>query len=72
MREIKRESLIDTTDVLLYDILQELKRLGNPQTVPTTLAAQSNTQVTGFLCKYCGERHEKPQQIAACGQKRRK
>ena len=29
MREIKRDALIDETDVLLFDILQELKKLTN-------------------------------------------
>jgi hypothetical protein len=67
MKEIKRNELIDSTDILLYDILEELKKLNSNKEND-----KPDEKVRFFDCKYCGGKHEKSWQIAQCGKKQKK
>jgi len=67
MKEIKRNELIDSTDILLFDILAELKKLNSNKENDKPL---ENKRL--FDCKYCGGKHEKTWQIAQCGKKNKK
>jgi len=62
MREIIRERLIEERDILLFDILEELKKITKPKEIETKK----------FNCKYCGQQHEFSWQIAQCGKKNKK
>ena len=62
MREIKRERLIEDRDILLFDIVEELKKITKPKEV----------EAKKFDCKYCGGQHEFGWQIAQCGKKNKK
>jgi hypothetical protein len=66
MREIKRERLIEERDILLFDILEELKKITNKKEDKPSEKARL------FDCKYCGEKHEFTWQIAQCGKKNKK
>lgn len=61
---MKREDLYGDTDKLLFDILQELKKLngGKPEVKAAGLTA-------GIPCKYCGGVHENKGQVMACAKK---
>ena len=58
MREITRERLIEERDVLLFDILQELKKINlrfNLEAMPVSVQEpepKAEEKVKGFKCKY--------------------
>jgi hypothetical protein len=69
MRELKRESMVDTSEILLFDILQELKAL-NKKLEPTM--AQEEQQSALLNCKHCGGYHENKGQLMNCAKKNKK
>ena len=74
MKEIKRDRLVQDTDILLFDILHELKKMNlrsNLLTIPV-YAPEPVEKVKGFKCKYCGGTHEKAWQIGICGKNSKK
>jgi hypothetical protein len=81
MREIKRERLIEDSDILLFDILQELNNLKEiidsmDKTYQKIQCGDKEIAITKlekkFKCKYCGGEHEKAWQIAQCGKTQKK
>ena len=60
-------SLITTTDILLNEILIELKEINNK-------LISNNDKVTEItkpkkICKYCGKTHDRPVDYAICSRK---
>ena len=68
MRELKREAMIDTPEILLYDILQELKQINSKLSPAETVEVKAKTTA----CKYCGGIHENKGQELACAKKYKK
>ena len=76
---MRRESLVSNEEKLLFDILQELKKLNNQPKEGKSFFEKSKyipekkkeiveeeKFVKMYPCKYCGGQHEKPIQIALC------
>lgn len=79
MREIKRERLIEDTDVLLFDILENMKEIAEiVRDLKVTHISDGNLSITKNAppklldCKYCGKTHEFPWQIGLCAKKNKK
>jgi len=75
MREIIRERLIEERDILLFDILEELKKLTKPkkeEKPEVEEKPEKEEKIKTFKCKYCGELHEKSWQIGLCAKKNKK
>lgn len=68
MQDLKRESMVDTTEKLLFDILQELKNLSKS----LKPSEKTNEKLTAIDCKYCGKTHENNGQVMACAKKTKK
>lgn len=80
---MKREAMVDTTELLLFDILQELKAINakleaKPETelIPEpTLKVEPEKETDQKItasCKYCGGIHENKGQVLACAKKAKK
>ena len=61
---MERNDLYGDTDKLLFDILQELKKLNGGKA--------KATEAAGIPCKYCGGTHENKGQIMACAKKKKR
>jgi hypothetical protein len=61
---MKREDMFGNVEILLFDILQELKKLNEPKQVK-----EENNQ---YPCKACGGVHENIGQRMACAKKLKK
>lgn len=66
MRELKREQMLDHVEILLFDILQELKKL-NKEEAPRPIAKD-----TGLICKICKTEHENKGKLMACYRKHKR
>lgn len=64
----KRESMVDVSEVLLFDILQELKELRKALDKPVKQTKEKGSKI----CQYCGKVHEKPVQYAICARRNKK
>jgi len=72
MRIIRREELIEPGDMILYDILEEIKKLNSylePNKKPVNVVREETKM---YSCKYCGGSHEKTWQIANCAREYKK
>jgi len=80
---MRRESLIDNTDILLFDILQtqlailsELRTLNTPKVILPSKdkTEQESTVVINkkYPCKHCGGEHDRSIDIVNCGKKKNK
>lgn len=61
MFEFNKSDITGTTNRLLYNILQELKRLNEPAPEPTRLVAKATKEKangTVVTCKKCGKQFE--------------
>ena len=74
MRELRREQLIDDTDILLFDILNELKKLNKPIGLEKELDKHpyAVSHLVKYDCKYCGGEHDKSWEIGLCAKKNKK
>ena len=68
MRELTRDNMITTTELLLFDILQELKKQYDAIPVPT-MTLVTEPKPDGVYCKYCGGTHPNYGYMAACKKK---
>ncbi|MFA4854189.1 MAG: hypothetical protein WC616_02430 [Candidatus Omnitrophota bacterium] len=66
MRELKRGQMLDHVELLLFDILQELKKL-NKEEDPRPIAKGA-----GLICKVCNTEHENKGKLMACYRKHKK
>lgn len=70
MFDIQPDSRMDTTEMLLYNIWQELKQLN---TLKTELTLEEKPKIKQEKpCKYCGEIHDNAGQRMACARKHKK
>lgn len=65
MRELKREQMLDHTEILLFDILEALKEI-NRKLKP---AKEKNDLKP---CPHCGQMHENVGKFLACAKKHKK
>lgn len=74
--KIRREGLVEKTDMLLFDIrelLQKLVELKSQDTIEVeSVLLDEENKLTLIPCKYCGGAHEKPQHISACAKKNKR
>lgn len=72
---MNREDFYGDTDKLLFDILQELKKLNEPKekTITSGYLVVDNIEnkevPKGIPCSYCNGTHENRQQMAGCASK---
>jgi hypothetical protein len=67
---MKREDLFDNVERLLFDILQELKKMNSGK--EPEIKEEINVVSSGVPCKYCGGTHENKGQMLACARKLKK
>ena len=72
MQPLRREAMVDTEEKLLFEILQELKKMNGQadgQVKPLELIAKAPKVYT---CKVCGKEYDKPIQVAHCAKRHQK
>jgi hypothetical protein len=74
MININSRDITTSEQKLLYAILQELKKLNTALNIEQNKQFQKpkEKQNKNKICKYCGERHEKPVDYAICAKKHKK
>ena len=83
MEELRREAMCDKTELLLFDILKELKNISSKLDNLNQVAEKGEVvekvkhinkveAKTGKVCKHCGEIHERPVEYAMCAKKNNK
>lgn len=73
MEELRREQMCDRNEILMFDILQELKNISAKLDgyKPIEKPIVKIEKPKGKVCKHCGEVHERPVDYANCGRKKR-
>jgi hypothetical protein len=71
MDEITRDMVFDIPQTLLFDILQELKKISRKLDILMKNSAGDNNPVSdkkpqGKICQYCGKVHDNPIDYANC------
>lgn len=81
--EVKREHLIDKRDILLFDILKEIRELkalvgpkeevagGVPQPKEKVVEAKPQPKKK-YKCKTCGKEYDRSVDVATCAKKHKK
>ena len=72
MRVIKRDQLIDATDILLFDILEELKKLAEKELPQQVVQVGVPSPVINTLCPLCGKDHSNTGYALNCAKKQRR
>lgn len=66
---MKREDLYTTTELLLFDILQELKQLNKPE---KPIEKPIEEPIPDNYCQYCGKVHPNTGLAKACEKRNKK
>lgn len=72
MINISSRDITTSEQKLLYAILEELKKLNIALNIEQNKKFQKPKEKQNKICKYCGERHEKPVDYAICAKKHKK
>lgn len=68
---MKREDMFGNIEILLFDILEELKKLNQNNEIKT-IEIENIVVPSSVPCKYCNGTHSNRQQMAACAKKKKK
>ena len=76
---MKRSSLVEKRDILLFDILEELKSINSKLENTTSGVGEKKEEVGGalqppkkFKCKTCGKEYSRSVDVATCARKHKK
>jgi hypothetical protein len=65
---MKREDMFGNVEILLFDILQELKKMNEPKEINKDI----KEEIKQYPCKACGGVHENKGQLLSCARKYKK
>ena len=75
---MKRNNLVENRDILLFDILEELKSINKKLENTTPRPGEKKEEVGGalqpkkFKCKTCGKEYDRSVDVATCAKKHKR
>lgn len=70
LMQLRREQMCDRVELMLFDILQELKNISG--LLQNENSKPIEKKPNGKECSYCGKVHERPVDYAICAKKHKR